>query len=217
MDLIKIRGLEIDCIVGMRPLEREREQRVHIDLALGMDLSPAGRTGRIALTCDYDRIAEEVIATLKFRHYHLIEMATEELTAMLLAVHPALELVDIRLDKPAALDGRARAASVEVQRTRAAFPSAIAAAPFGTTETVLETREAGLYLLKIEPGRRMTGSTARGTRRLEWAVSGEVTRDGVGMGRHVPAAHDDDTATYANPEHEPAVLFRCICPLGQDG
>jgi dihydroneopterin aldolase len=216
MDLIKIRGLEIDCIVGVRPLEREREQRVHIDLALGMDLSPAGRTGRIALTCDYDRIAEEVIATLKFRHYHLIEMATEELTAMLLGVHPALELVDIRLDKPAALDGRARAASVEVQRTRAAFPSTISPTPFGTTETLLETRDAGLYLLRVEPGRQLTAGAPRGARLLEWAVSGELTRDGIAMGRHVPAARGEEPATYASEGPEAAVLFRCICPLGQD-
>src|SRR5678816_1049027 len=146
MDLIRIRGLEIDCIVGVRPLEREREQRVHIDLALGMDLSPAGRTGRIALTCDYDEIAEEVIALLRFRRYHLIEMATEEITAMLLGVHPALEMVDIRLDKPAALDGRARAASVEVTRTRTDFPRTTRPAPFGEVHTLLETREAGLYL-----------------------------------------------------------------------
>ena len=122
MDLIRIRGLEIDCVVGVRPQEREREQRVHIDLALGLDLSPAGRTGRIALTCNYDETADFVIAMLKFRRFHLIEMATEELSAMLLGVHAALELVDIRLDKPAALDGRARAASVEVQRTPDGVP-----------------------------------------------------------------------------------------------
>ncbi|MBM4363174.1 MAG: dihydroneopterin aldolase, partial [Deltaproteobacteria bacterium] len=75
MDLIRIRGLEFDCIVGLRPHEREREQRVHLDLALGLDLSPAGRQGRIALTCDYDEIATEVMAMLRFRRYQLIEMA----------------------------------------------------------------------------------------------------------------------------------------------
>src|SRR5690242_4009599 len=153
MDLIRIRGLEIDCIVGVRPLEREREQRVHIDLALGMDLSPAGRTGRIALTCDYDEIAEEVIALLRFRRYHLIEMATEEITAMLLGVHPALEMVDIRLDKPAALDGRARAASVEVKRTGADFRRTTRPTAFGAVDVLLETREAGLYLFSIQPSR----------------------------------------------------------------
>lgn len=217
MDLIRIRGLEMDCIVGVRPLEREREQRVHLDLALGLDLSPAGRTGRIALTCDYDEIAWEVMAMLKFRRYHLIEMATEEVAAMLLGVHAPLELVDIRLDKPAALDGRARAASVEVQRTRPAFPRSVEATPYGSAETILETRDAGLYLLRVEPGREATLTPARETRLLEWLVQGEMSRSGVAMTRHAPLAFGDEAATYASTGTEPAVLFRCICPPGLDG
>lgn len=218
MDLIRIRGLEIDCIVGVRPLEREREQRVHIDLALGMDLSPAGRTGRIGLTCDYDEIAEEVIAFLKFRRFHLIEMATEEVTAMLLAVHPALEMVDIRLDKPAALDGRARAASVEVTRTRAAFPRSSRAAPFGMVEVVLETREAGLYLFSIDPRHEFAALDGADERVLEWLVAGELTCNGARLPPHRVAnaavENGSNRRAYANSGAEPAVLFRCICPPG---
>lgn len=216
MDLIRIRGLEMDCIVGTRPLEREREQRVHLDLALGMDLSPAGRTGRIALTCDYSEIAEEVIAMLRFRRYHLIEMATEELAAMLLGTHAALELVDIRLDKPAALDGRARAASVEVERPRAAFPRVSKPAPFGATDVLLETREAGLYLFRVDPGKTFTAEPASGTRFLEWLIGGELVRDGAPIVRHVPAAGGEGRTIYQGVGDEPAVLFRCICPPGLD-
>ena len=65
MDTIRIDALELDCIVGLRPLEREREQRVRLDLALGLDLSAAGKSGRIAQTLDYDEIAEEVVAQLR--------------------------------------------------------------------------------------------------------------------------------------------------------
>jgi dihydroneopterin aldolase len=216
MDLIRIRGLEIDCIVGVRPLEREREQRVHIDLALGMDLSPAGRTGRIALTCDYDEIAEEVIALLRFRRYHLIEMATEEITAMLLGLHPSLEMVDIRLDKPAALDGRARAASVEVTRTRAHFRKATRSTAFGAIDVVLETREAGLYLFSVQPSSELAPTENRETRVLEWLVSGELTCGGTPVPRHSlsPGNVDESSErlTYANPGSDAAVLFRCICP-----
>jgi dihydroneopterin aldolase len=216
MDLIRIRGLEIDCIVGVRPLEREREQRVHIDLALGMDLSPAGRTGRIALTCDYDEIAEEVLALLRFRRYHLIEMATEEITAMLLGVHPLLEMVDIRLDKPAALDGRARAASVEVKRTRADFRRSTRSAPFGSIEVLLETREAGLYLFSIHPSRVFAQAENQDTRVLEWLISGDLTCQGVPVPRHsLTAATADGSSNrlaYVNPGSDAAVLFRCICP-----
>jgi dihydroneopterin aldolase len=216
MDLIRIRGLEIDCIVGVRPLEREREQRVHIDLALGMDLSPAGRTGRIALTCDYDEIAEEVIALLRFRRYHLIEMATEEITAMLLGVHPALEMVDIRLDKPAALDGRARAASVEVKRTKSDFHRATRPTAFGAVDVLLETREAGLYLFSILPAREFVPTEDPETRVLEWLISGDLACQGVPVPRHslspASAEGSSNRLAYANPGVDAAVLFRCICP-----
>lgn len=220
MDLIRIRGLEIDCIVGLRPLEREREQRVHIDLALGMDLSKAGRTGRIALTCDYDEIAEEVIAMLRFRRYQLIEMATEEITAMLLGVHPALEMVDIRLDKPAALDGRARAASVEITRTRADFPHSSRTTSFGAVDVVLETREAGLYLFSVEPSKTLAATRPSDGRALEWLVSGDLESGGRPVLRHVPSPGagegSSDATVYANNGDDAAVLFRCICPPGLD-
>ncbi len=216
MDLVRIRGLEIDCVVGVRPQEREREQRVHLDLALGMDLSQAGRTGRIALTCDYDVTADEVIAVLKFRRFQLIEMATEELAAMLLGVHPTAEFVDIRLDKPAALDGRARAASVEVRRTPGAFPRSAKKTPYGQIETLLETRDAGLYLFKIEPGREMKPDPAPGTELLEWLIAGELNRDGVTVERHCPAVVGADRPTYVSAGRESALLFRCICPPGLD-
>jgi dihydroneopterin aldolase len=223
MDLIRIRGLEMDCIVGVRPLEREREQRVHLDLALGMDLSKAGRTGRIALTCDYSEIAEEVIAMLRFRRYHLIEMATEELAAMLLGTHPALEFVEIRLDKPAALDGKARAASVEVKRTRAAFPHRARSTTFGGTDVLLETREAGLYLVRIEPGRAFasaesesqslaTAQSLAAAQSLEWVVAGDLSMAGVPLPRHAPRPGPEASVAYVNDGADPALLFRCICP-----
>ena len=61
MDVIRIHRLELDCIVGIRPSEREHQQRVRLDLGLHADVSEAGRTGRISLTADYDQVAHEAI------------------------------------------------------------------------------------------------------------------------------------------------------------
>ncbi|HEX3594591.1 MAG TPA: dihydroneopterin aldolase [Polyangiaceae bacterium] len=217
MDLIRIRGLEIDCIVGINPHERERNQRVHLDVSFGLDLSPAGRTGRIALTCNYDEIATEIIAVLKFRRFHLIEMATEELAAMLLGMHTVLEFVEIRLDKPAALDGRARAASIEINRNRTAFPPSKGVASFGWVESLLETRDASLTRVAIAPGREMVSALPEGSRVLEWLHEGEADRDGRALVPHSPLASGQEPATYRNTGSEAAVLFRCICPPPLDG
>ena len=168
--------------------------------------------GRIALTCNYDESATEVIAMLKFRRFHLIEMATEELAAMLLGVHPALELVEIRLDKPAALDGRARAASIEIKRSRAAFPPSTRMASFGWVESLLETRDASLLRVGIEAGKEMTSAVPPGSRVLEWLVDGEASRNGQDLARHTPLAWEEEPAVYHNTGSDAAVLFRCICP-----
>jgi dihydroneopterin aldolase len=214
MDLIRIRGLELDCIVGIRPFEREREQRVHLDVTLGMDLSRAGRTGRIALTCDYSEVADEIIAMLRFRRYHLIEMATEEVAAMLLGTYPALDQVEVRLDKPGALDGRARVASVEIRRTREAFPRPSLYDTALPAEVLLETREAGLYLHRVESGQRLL--TDAGPRYLEWVLSGELVRDTERITSHVPAVYAGEPSAHENVGAAAAVLFRCICPPGLD-
>ena len=197
MDLIRIEGIEVECIVGIRPQERCAEQRVRVDLVLGLDLSAAGRSGRIAHTCDYDQVTDEVIALLRFRRYRLIEMATEELAAMLMGVHDLLERVDIRLEKPAALDGRARSVSVEVTRTRAELPRKILGESFGAREVLLETREAGLYLFHLDAGQRLADAPRRDLRHLDWPVAGELC--------------EGEPRCWQNPGPERATLFRCSC------
>jgi dihydroneopterin aldolase len=210
MDLVRIKGLELDCIVGVRPHEREREQRVHIDLALGLDLAPAGRSGRIGLTCDYDRVAEEIIAMLRFRRYHLIEMATEELAAMFFGVHDAVETVEIHLDKPAALDGRARAGSVEVHRKRSDFPVGARSLEELTVDVLLETRDAGLYRVHVSPGRALGAAALRGERELEWTIAGALTTDAEQAPFRARASGDALTDRVAG--REGATLFRCVVP-----
>ncbi len=197
MDLIRIDGIEVECIVGMRPDERHTEQRVRIDLLLGLDLSAAGRSGRIGQTCDYDQVTDQVIRLLRFRQYRLIEMATEELAAMLMGVHHLLEKVDIRLEKPAALEGRARSVSVEVTRTRAELPREVLGESFGAREVLLETREAGLYLFHLDAGQRLADEPRHDLRHLDWPVAGELL--------------EAEPRCWQNPGPERATLFRCSC------
>lgn len=149
---------------------------------------------------------------LKFRRFHLIEMATEELAAMLLGTHLAVEFVEIRLDKPAALDGRARAASIEITRSRAAFPPSRQRSGFGFVESLLETRDASLARLGVDAGKEMRSALPPGSRVLEWLVEGEASRDGRVLLPHSPLASGEEAATYRNTGSEAAVLFRCICP-----
>jgi FolB domain-containing protein len=213
MDVVRIHRLELDCIVGIRPQEREHRQRVRLDIALHADLSQAGRLGRISLTADYDRVAHEVAALLGFRHYHLIEMAAEEVAAMLLGIHASVERVDVRIEKPGALEGRARAASVEVRRARRDYPVSLVSVPHGQNSVLLETREATLELVRIEPQRSASTDVAFPARCLWWVVQGEVESDGGRVEPELPGGviqtFSDAPTRLRNPGPEMACLFRC--------
>jgi FolB domain-containing protein len=216
MDVVRIHRLELDCIVGIRPSERSRQQRVRLDLGLHADVSRAGRSGRIALTADYDRVAHEVVALLSFRHYHLIEMAAEEIAAMLLGLHPPVRSVELRIEKPGALHGRARAASVEVRRSREDFPAEIQAREYGSRQLLLETRDGCLELLRVEPGQIVRDAAEPGAELLAWVAGGSLAIDQEPLEVSLPAGAISGQRALSpvrNPSGETAQLFRCFRKL----
>lgn len=215
-DRILIDALEVECIVGIRPAERVQKQCVRVHLDLGLDLSRAGKSGRIAHTVDYSRIASEVKSLLHFRAYKLIEVATEELAASLLALHSALERVTLRVEKPEALRGRARFAAVEVTRTRQDYNSRRQHEAFGELELIHESDEARLMLVHIAPGKAFDRAQV-GARRLTWLAHGRLLESGSELTAH--EAHVSEAGAMApldNPGSEAALLFCCETTLTLD-
>jgi FolB domain-containing protein len=214
MDIIRIHRLELDCIVGIRPQEREHRQRVRLDIGLHADLSEAGRTGRISLTADYDQAAHAVAALLGFRNYHLIEMAAEEVSAMLLGIHPGVQRVDVRIEKPGALEGRARAASVEVRRARRDYPVSVLDGADGVlTHVLLETREARLERVSVPPQQSASEAPGFAARGLAWVIEGEFETERGRLEASLPAgviqSSSEAPTRFRNPGPETACLFRC--------
>lgn len=212
-DRIRIEGLRIDCIIGVYPEEALREQPLEIDLSLMLDLSRAGRSGSIADTCDYDRISREVAALVVFRRFRLLENAAEEIAAMLFGLHEQLDAVQLRIEKPEALSGRARCAAVEICRTRSDFPPKLEQTVFGEAEILLETREAGLYLLHIDAGKEIPPHYHRVMRELEWLARGEVRLQQEPVTGFNPIAWPKgEVHTYRNTGRQRATLFCCDSP-----
>ncbi|HEX2736259.1 MAG TPA: dihydroneopterin aldolase [Polyangiaceae bacterium] len=214
MDVIRIVGLELDCIVGIFPFERDREQRLRLDVAFGVDTRKAGRSGRISQTVDYDSVAAQLIAMLRFRRYQLIEMAAEELCAMLLATQPELVDVQLSLEKPGALEGRARAAAVEVRRTREDFEPLERTRESVRELQVLRARDTLLSVFEIPAGVQWTmPPLLPDARALWWLVSGRL----VQSERSLPVAeaqHELPSApgnVFRNT-HATAMarVFRCV-------
>jgi dihydroneopterin aldolase len=213
-DTIELEGLGLDCVLGVYPDERDREQPVRVDLRMGLDLGAAGRSASIGDTVDYDRAANEIAALLRFRRYRLLENAAEELAAMLFGVHPRIEELELRLCKPQALVGRAAAAAVRIVRRRDDFPWRREPARFGgEVDVLLETKEAGLYLLHVGVGQEIPLHHHRVMRELEWLVRGTLRQGNelVPPFRPVEWPHGKPHR-YRNEGSEPATLFCCDCP-----
>lgn len=209
MDVVRIRGLELDCIVGLRPQERVSAQRLRVDLELGVDTREAGRTGRIKSTLDYDRIAADVVALLQFRRYQLIEVATEELSAMLLGAYPPAQSVRLCLEKPGALAGRAEAASIETHRTRDDFQLQPQRA-LGEPDLLLRTRDAELWVIELASGDHLR--PAQAVRVLQRVVLGQLFAEGgqvwpAGLTEPATAAHDNRRSWHSNGTE--TRVFRC--------
>jgi FolB domain-containing protein len=212
-DTIELGGLELECVLGVYPDERDREQPVRIDVRMGLDLRAAGRSASIGDTIDYDRTANEIAALLRFRRYRLLENAAEELAAMLLGVHPGLETLGLRICKPQALRGRAVAATIEIERRRDDFPWRREPARFGEVDVLLETHEAGLYLLHVGAGRQIPLHHHRVMRELEWLVRGSLRQGDEPVPPFRPVEWPHGVAhRYVNDGDATATLFCCDSP-----
>jgi FolB domain-containing protein len=212
-DTIELEGLCLDCVLGVNPDERDREQPVRVDLRMGLDLRAAGRSASIGDTIDYDRTASEIAALLRFRRYRLLENAAEEVAAMLFGVHPRIEELELRIQKPQALAGRAIAAAIRIARRRDDFTWRHEPSVFGEVDVLLETKEAGLYLLHVGAGLEIPLHHHRVMRELEWLVRGTLRQGDELVPAFRPVEWPHGKAhRYRNEGDEPATLFCCDCP-----
>ncbi len=114
MDCLRLEGLEVRCIIGDLPDEREREQVLRIDAALSMDLRKAGATDDLGDTADYAALSSRIRKRLAAAKCRLIERAAELAAEECLACK-GVEKARIRVRKSGAIEGLASAAA-EVER-----------------------------------------------------------------------------------------------------
>ena len=157
-DWIRIRGLAIDCIVGLYPHERDQLQPLVLDAELCLDTEPAARRERMRLSVDYAAISDELAFLVKNSRFRMLETAAHALSRYLLAP-PApgerrarITRVRLRLEKPTAIGGRA-VPSLEIEREAAGVDIGQEHKAFGTVDVIHETQDAGIYRLNIAPGR----------------------------------------------------------------
>jgi dihydroneopterin aldolase len=116
LDVIFLRGLEVECIIGFIEWERRVKQTVVIDLELPVDCVRAAVRDEVADTLDYKQVAKRVLAFVGASEFKLVETMAERMAQLLLAEF-ALPWVRISINKPGAIRG-SRDVGVRVERHR---------------------------------------------------------------------------------------------------
>jgi dihydroneopterin aldolase len=187
-DVIEIRGLRVECVVGVYPHERDQPQPLEIDVSLELDTEWAGESQRLRRTVDYAAIASQIAFLLQSCRFFLLETAGHALTRFLLAP-PALgeerariQAVTVRLTKPMALGGNG-VPSLVIHRDASQVVLEHEDKPFGTVDIVHVTREVGIYRLNVAPGRSIPLHVHRVMQESEMVLG-----DGLLLnGKRVPA------------------------------
>ena len=156
-DLIELKRLEVECIIGVYPRERIQTQPLVVHLALETDSRVAGRGGGLASTIDYSQIAGEVKFLLEGCRFELIEEAAEAIAAWLLSPGKArkgqsqIYGVEVAIEKPEAMGGNALP-TITIRRERSDFDYEVENQVFGHVDIIYEIDALGIYELRIAPG-----------------------------------------------------------------
>ena len=118
MDIVYIRDLEVDTVIGIYDWERKIRQTIRIDLEMGTDIRRAAETDAIEDTLNYKAVAKRIIRYVEETQPELVETLAENIAAIVMNEFdvPWLRLT---LGKPGAVR-RSREVGIVIERgTRA--------------------------------------------------------------------------------------------------
>jgi FolB domain-containing protein len=117
MDTIAIRDLEVHFHVGVPDEERERAQRLLIDVEMETDFSAAADHDDLGQTIDYYAVSRRILRLGEGRSWRLIESLSAEIAGLVVAEFGA-ETATVEIKK--FILPEARHVSVRTSRSRKA-------------------------------------------------------------------------------------------------
>jgi len=104
MDIVYIRDLQIETVIGIYDWERRIRQKISIDLDMGSDIRPAAASEDIAQALDYKAVAKRLISFVEGSEFLLIETLAERI-ADIVREEFGVPWLRLRLGKPGAVTG----------------------------------------------------------------------------------------------------------------
>jgi dihydroneopterin aldolase len=117
MDIVYVRDLKIDCIVGIYEWERRVKQSVVLDLDMAADIRRAAASDRIEDTLDYKAVTKRLIDFVGSSQFQLVETLAEKIAEIVLNEFK-VPWVRVRVNKRGALR-HATDVGVVIERERA--------------------------------------------------------------------------------------------------
>jgi dihydroneopterin aldolase len=128
LDKIAVRGLVLDCHVGVFPEEKGVKQRVRFTVEVSLFPSPHALDDRLDYTVSYDDVVEAVKRVTEQGHINLLETMAERIAEACLADRRAAK-ARVLVEKLDRLQGASL--SVEIERSQpAAFEANVYALPW---------------------------------------------------------------------------------------
>ncbi|VAW86884.1 Dihydroneopterin aldolase [hydrothermal vent metagenome] len=104
MDIIYLRDLKIETIIGIFDWEREIKQTISFDLDMAADIRKAAASDAIEDTLDYKTLSKRIITFVEKSSFQLVETLAEQVAAIILDEFD-VRWVRVRLDKVGAIRG----------------------------------------------------------------------------------------------------------------
>lgn len=104
MDIIFLKGLTIETVIGIYDWEREIRQTVIIDLEMATDIRKAAETDDIGHTLDYKAVSKRIIGFVEESSFQLVETLAEKITQILIQEF-GVPWVRLTLNKRGAISG----------------------------------------------------------------------------------------------------------------
>ncbi len=104
MDIVYIRQLEVETIIGIYDWEREQKQTVSLDLDMGTDISLAASSEDIEKALNYKAVAKRLIDFIEGSEFFLVETMADNI-AQLVLTEFSVPWLKLRLGKPGAVTG----------------------------------------------------------------------------------------------------------------
>jgi FolB domain-containing protein len=99
VDVIELRGLRLNAVVGVLPHEQTQPQPLELDVDIHADLTAAGSSDDLADTVDYGAVCAAVEQVVAGSSYALLEALTEAVASAVLAEDAKITSVTVSVRK----------------------------------------------------------------------------------------------------------------------